>query len=330
MTVYEIESFALLAFLSLTYSASLMRIEKLRRVVSLDRVPDMLGVWTFAATVTLPPALVAAFVVVANLGEWPSRKAYKHGRPAKYAVSTVATATWCVTASEVVHRLPMAIGVPLGVLTFCALSIGFIAFVVYASGQGHILGSMMSDPKAHLIEIGTQGIGAALGVGMLYLHPTIAVGALVLLYGLHLASLRHVVEVEDAFDPVTGLWSEEAWMVQAQQRLHDVYGSVALFMIDPDEAGQEVRILQTIESGLQPTDLLGRYGSRQILVLIPVGLPEGGPFLATGFRKDLAAAGVRAALGCATTADAELEGLLIEAMSDLMGRRDAAGITRNW
>jgi hypothetical protein len=46
MTVYEIESFALLAFLSLAYSVSLMRIETLRRVVSLDRVPDMLGVWS--------------------------------------------------------------------------------------------------------------------------------------------------------------------------------------------------------------------------------------------------------------------------------------------
>ncbi|MEO6501780.1 MAG: hypothetical protein ABIQ09_07690 [Jatrophihabitantaceae bacterium] len=330
MTVYEIESFALLTFLSLTYSASLMRVEKLRRVVSLDRLPDMLGVWTFAATVTLPPALVAAFVLVANLGEWPSRKTYKHGRPTKYAVSTVATATWCVAAGQVVHRLPNAIGIPLGVLTFCILSVGFIAFVVYASGQGQILRPMMSDPKAHLIEIGTQGIGAAVGMGMLYLHPTVAVGALVLLYGLHLASLRHVVEVTESFDLATGLWSEEAWMVQAQQKLHDARGHVALLMIDPDEAGQEHLIMQAIESGLGPSDLLGRYGTRQIVVLILVGRREAGPFLSAGFRADLAAAGVHATLGCATTADSELEALLIEAMSDLMRRRTAAGVTRNW
>ncbi|MDQ1738793.1 MAG: hypothetical protein QOE53_445 [Pseudonocardiales bacterium] len=284
----------------------------------------------FAATVTLPPALLAAFVVIANLGEWPSRKTYKHGRPAKYAVSTVATATWCVAASQVVHRLPKAIGVPLGVLTFCTLSVGFIAFVVYASGQGRILRPMMTDPKAHLIEIGTQGIGAAVGVGMLYLHPTIAVGALVLLYVLHLASLRHVVEDTESFDPATGLWSEAAWMVQAQQKLHDVHGHVALLMIDPDEAGQEGLIMQAIESGLGPSDLLGRYGTRQIVVLIPVGRREAGPFLSTGFRADLTAAGVHAVLGCATTADSELEALLIEAMSDLMGRRAAAGVNRTW
>lgn len=330
MTVYEIESFALLTLLSLTYSASLMRVEKLRRVVALDRLPDMLGVWTFAAAVTLPPALVAVFVLVANLGEWPSRKAYKHGRPAKYAVSTVATATWCVAAGQVMHHLPGAVGVPLGVLTFCTLSVGFIALVVYASGHGGILRPMMCDPKAHFIEIGTQGVGAAVGVAMLHLHPLAGVAALALLYGLHLASLRHVVEVTDSFDPATELWSETAWMVQAQQKLHDSRGHVALLMIDPEEAGQEQLILQAIESGLGPADLLGRYGTRQIVVLIHVGRAEAGPFLSVGFRADLAANHIHAALGCATTADTELEGLLIEAMSDLMGRRAEAGINRHW
>jgi hypothetical protein len=165
---------------------------------------------------------------------------------------------------------------------------------------------------------------------MLSWHPLTGVAALVLLYGLHLASLRHVVEVTESFDPATGLWSETAWMVQAQQKLHDVHGHVALLMIDPDEAGQELRILQAIESGLGPSDLLGRYGTRQIVVLIPVGRPEAGPFMSAGFRADLAASDILAALGCATTADSELEALLIEAMSDLMGRRAAAGVKRNW
>jgi hypothetical protein len=66
------------------------------------------------------------------------------------------------------------------------------------------------------------------------------------------------------------------------------------------------------------------------VVLILVGRPEAGPFLAAGFRADLAAAGIQAALGCATTADSELEGLLIKAMSELMSRRPAAGVNRRW
>ncbi len=138
-----------------------------------------------------------------------------------------------------------------------------------------------------------------------------------LLYGLHLASLCHVVETENAFDLDTGLWSEIAWRVQAQHKLHDTRGHVALFVIAPDQAGREPEVLRSIESGLSSSDLLGRYGSRQLVLLIPVGRPEAGPFLSTGFRADLAAANVPAALSCATTADAELEDLLIEAMSRL-------------
>jgi hypothetical protein len=146
----------------------------------------------------------------------------------------------------------------------------------------------------------------------------------------HRWSLRETVKAEDAFDAETGLWSEKAWRVQAQQKLYDMRGHIALLIIDPDEPGQERQIIQAMESGLGPSDLLGRYGTRQIVVLIPVGRAEAGRFLSAGFRADLAASGVKAALGCATTADSELEGLLIQAMSDLMSRRAAAGVHRSW
>jgi hypothetical protein len=326
---HAIEYFALLTTLSLAYSISLRRVERLRRAVSLDRVPDMTGVWTFAGAAVLPLPLVAALVIVAALGEWPSRKVHQDGRPVKYAVSVAGLAGAYLAAAIVVDHVPGPTGVALGVPTVCLLNVGYVAALYYVSGGRNGL-RMFLDPRLHLIEVSTQGVGAGVGLAMLYWHPLLAVSALVLLYGLHLASLRHVVEVTESFDPTTRLWSETAWLVQAQQMLHDVHGHVALLMIDPDEAGQELRILQAIESGLAPTDLLGRYGTRQIVVLIPVGRRAAGPFLSTGFRADLAAAGVHAALGCATTADSELEALLIEAMSDLMGRRAAAGVHRNW
>jgi hypothetical protein len=289
----------------------------------------MTGIWTFAGAVLLPLPLVAAFVFVAAAGEWPSRKVYQEGRLGKYLVSTAGAAGAYLAAAGVIEALPGPAGAVVAVPIFCLLNVGLVAAFIYASGRRHAL-RMFLDPHAHLVEVSTQALGAGVGLAMLYWHPLFAVGALVLFYGLHLASLRHVVEVEAAFDEVTGLWSEEAWMVQAQQKLHDTHGHVALMMIDPDEAGHECLIMQAIESGLGPSDLLGRYGTRQIVVLISVGRAEAGPFLSTGFRTDLAASGVQAALGCATTADSELEGLLIEVMSDLMSRRAAAGINRSW
>jgi hypothetical protein len=326
----QIQSFLLLAVLSLTYSHSLRRIEKLRRAVVLDRIPDMLGLWTFAGVMLLPPSLIVALVVLVNLGEWPSRRAVGNGRPFKYAVSTVGTATSCLVASYVLHYPSLGIlTIPAAVLTFWALNISIVAVLIRASGKRNVWRMLAAVPRAHVVEVGTQAMGAGLGLAMAW-HQFTVLAALVLLYGLHLASLRHVVEVTESFDTAIGLWSEKAWMVQAQQKLHDARGHVALLLIDPDEPDQEHLIMQAIESGLGPADLLGRYGTRQIVVLIPVGRREAGPFMSAGFRADLAAAGVHAALGCATTADSELEALLIEAMSDLMGRRTEAGVNRNW
>ncbi|WP_408659621.1 hypothetical protein [Jatrophihabitans sp.] len=188
---------------------------------------------------------------------------------------------------------------------------------------------MFTKPSAHAVEISTQCLGVALA-GLLSWHVALGILVVPAVLLVHRWSLRETVKTEDAFDAETGLWSETAWRVQAQQKLHDTHGHVALLMIDPDEAGQERQILESIESGLSPSDLLGRYGTRQIVVLIPVGRAQAGRFLSAGFRADLANSGIKAALGCATTDDSELEGLLIEAMSDLMARRAAAGVDRSW
>lgn len=329
MTHYAMECFALLSALSLAYSTSLRRVERLRRAVGLNRLPDMMGVWTFAGVAVLPLPLVAAMAVVASMGEWPSRKVYQGARTAKYIVSTGALALACVAAAQVRDSAPGPVGVALALPTFCLLNPALVAALFCIEGKSHLLRRFL-DPHAHLVEVSTQALGAGVGLTMLYWHPLFAVGALVLLYGLHLASLRHVVDAEEAFDAETGLWSELAWRVQAQQKLYDTHGHLALLIIDPDEAGRERQIIECIESGLGPSDLLGRYGTRQIVVLIAVGRPEAGRFLSAGFRNDLAASGIQAPLGCATTDDSELEGLLIEAMSDLMSRRAAAGVDRQW
>ncbi|MEO7260864.1 MAG: hypothetical protein ABI047_06360 [Jatrophihabitantaceae bacterium] len=321
-------SFLLLASASVAYSVSIRRLERLRRALAADKVPDLLSVWTFAATLLLPPLLIAGVVVIAYVAEWPSRKIIGRGRPLRYVYSCAATVAACLAAAVVLYEVGGIGGTALAMLTFTVVDIALIAAVLVAARQAHVL-RMFTKPKAHAVEFATLVLGTALAE-LLSWHAVLGVLVVPALLLVQRWALRETVKVEEAFDAATGLWSEEAWIVQAQQKLHDVHGHVALLLIDPDEAGQELRILQAIESGLSPSDLLGRYGTRQIVVLIPVGRPEGGPFLSTGFRADLAAAGVRAALGCATTADSELEGLLIEAMSDLMGRRAAAGVHRNW
>jgi len=220
------------------------------------------------------------------------------------------------------------VGIALGMLTVSAVDIALIAAALLIARQTHVLG-MFANRKAHLVELAMQCLGIVLA-GLITWHAALGVLVVPALLLVQRWALRETIKVEEAFDQQTGLWSEKAWRVQAQQRLYDLSSHIALLIIDPDEVGQERRILESIHSGLGPSDLLGRYGTRQIVVLITVGRPEAGRFLSAGFRADLAASGVHAALGCATTADSELEGLLIEAMTDLMGRRAAAGVNRNW
>ncbi|MEO7260019.1 MAG: hypothetical protein ABI047_01960 [Jatrophihabitantaceae bacterium] len=263
------------------------------------------------------------------MAEWPSRRIVKRGRPWRYLYSCATAVGSCLTATTIFHAAGSHLAwAPVALLVFSTLDVGTTAAALVLSGETYVL-RMFANWKAHVVEFAWQGLGVTLAV-LISWHALLGVAVLPVLLLVQRWSLRETVKVEDAFDELTGLWSEAAWRVQAHQKLYDTRGHIALLMIDPDEGGQELRILQSIESGLRPSDLLGRYGTRQIVVLIPVGRPEAGPFLSTGFRADLAAAGVHAALGCATTVDSELEGLLIEAMSDLMGRRAAAGVNRNW
>lgn len=321
-------SFLLLAVMSVAYSVSVRRLERLRRALTEGKVPTLLSVWMTAAIILLPPPLMAGLVAIAYAAEWPSRRIVGRGRPLRYLYSCVAAVAACLTATAVFHIVGGPPGVALALLTFSTIDIASTVAVLLVARQVQVL-RMFANPKAHLAELTSQCLGVVLA-GLMGWHVVLGVLVVPALLLVHRWSLRETVKAEDAFDAETGLWSEIAWRVQAQQKLHDMRGHVALLIIDPDHPGQERQIMQSIESGLGPSDLLGRYGTRQIVVLIPVGRPEAGPFLSAGFRADLAAGGVQAALGCATTADSELEGLLIETMSDLMSRRAAAGVNRSW
>jgi hypothetical protein len=324
----EVISFVVLTSISVAYSISVRRLERLRRALSAGQVPTLLSVWAFAASLILPPLLIAALVSISYVGEWPSRKIVGGGRPLRYIYSCASTIGASLVAAFVAESVDSVGGAVLALLSFSAVDISSTIVALLLAGQTHVI-RMFASPKAHAVEFSTLFLGAALSQ-LLAWHAALGVLVVPLLLLVHRWALRETVKVEQAYDEETGLWSETAWRIQAQQRLYDAHGHVALIIIDPDGSGSDRQILDAIGSGLNSADLVGRYGSRQIVVLIPVGRREAGLFLSTGFRADLSRAGVNAPLGCATTADAELEGLLIEAMSDLMARRAAAGVDHAW
>ncbi len=328
MSATQLESFLLLTLVSLSYSTSLRRIERLRRAVTLDRVPDMLGVWTFAGAVLLPPPLIAALVIAVNLGEWPSRKAVGNGRPLRYAVSTGGTATWCIAASMVLHARPGFTGICLGIITFCALSAGFVAVLMYASGHRGAL-RMMCNSKVHAVEVGTQALGAGAALLMQW-QPTVVVLALPCLYGAHLAALRHAVKQTSSFDPTSGLWSEDAWAIQARDCIDGATGCVLLVLVDPDLPGCEPQIGTMLAETFGSGDAVGRYGTRQVVMVSRVDLACVGSILAGDTRAALREAGIVCQVGATVSAGEDLDALLLRAGQDLMKRRESAGVSLAW
>jgi hypothetical protein len=261
-------SFLLLAGTSVAYPTAVRRLERLRRALADGNVPTLVSVWMAAAIVLLPPQLVAAVVVIAYAAEWPSRRIVKRGRPWRYLYSCVSAVGSCLAATAVFHAAGGGFPwIPLALLVFSALDIGTTAVALLLSGEAHVL-KMFANPKAHAVEFAWQGLGAAFAF-LITWHPALAIAVLPALLFVQRWALRETVKAEDAFDAETGLWSEKAWRVQAHQKLHDLRGHIALLIIDPEQAGQERQIIESIQSGLGPSDLLGRYGTRQIVVAQP-------------------------------------------------------------
>ena len=266
--------FLLLASASVAYSVSIRRLESLRRALAAEKVPDLLSIWTFAATLLLPPLLITGVVVIAYAAEWPSRKILGRGHPLRYLYSCIAAVAACQAAAVVLHAVGGVLGTGLAMLTSSVVDIALITAVLVLARQTPVL-RMFANWKAHVVELTMQSLGVVLA-GLITWHIALGVLVVPILLFVQRWALRETVKAEDAFDEETGLWSEIAWRVQAHQKLHDLRGHVALLIIDPEQAGQERQIIQSIQSGLDPSDLLGRYGTRQIVVLIPVGRRRGG------------------------------------------------------
>lgn len=329
MTLDSIESLSLLILVSLSYSSASRRLERLRRVVTHDRVPDMLGIWTFAGVVLLPAPLLVALVVAVDLGEYPSRRAVGNGRPGKYAYSIAATALSCVGAQALLHRVGGPLGVVVAAPAFWAMNLGLVVLAVLASRRSDVVVKMLRHWRAQTVDVGTQFLGAAVGFAMLW-HVVTVVAAIPFLIGVHILTARRLVKEVAAYDSTTSLWSEEAWTVQAQDCVVQAPGCVLLMLIDPDVPGCEAGVAACMASIFSGGEPVGRYGTRQVVLVSQVDLECVGSILAADARDALADAGIACQVGTSISVGEGLDELLLRAGQDLMRRRDQAGITAAW
>jgi hypothetical protein len=120
------------------------------------------------------------------------------------------------------------------------------------------------------------------------------------------------------------------WRALAARSIEDAPGCVALVLIDPAKPRSEAAIARCLLGVLRPSDPVGRYGTRQVAALIQVDVAAAGIIVAERVRARLDRAGIDCVVGVSISVGEGLDELLIRATSDLMARRESAGISARW
>jgi hypothetical protein len=324
---YQVELFSVLALLSVSYSISVRRIERLRRGLMSGRV-NVLDVWTMAGALVLPPALVVALVLCVYVAEWPSRRIFDGGRPGRYAVSVGTVVLAALSASEVDRYLDGALLIVTAILVWTAINAGLIALVIWLFDDRSVL-RMFLEVRAHVLDVSTKLVGVLLAFTASW-HLGAATLIVPALLAGHWYVLRDTVRTTKAFDPETKLWSESGWRIKAGQAIEDASGCVVLMLIDPELAGQEARIVTCLAGIPRSTDPMGRYGTRQVALLSRVDIEPAGIILVRHVRDRLREAGISCQVGSSISIGEDLDALLMRAGSDLMKRRATAGVSARW
>lgn len=338
-------AFLVLTVLSVSYPAAVLRLEHLRLALTERRLPSLVAVWTLAAALTLPWYLAVSVLAVTFAAEWPTRRLVGQSG-GRYLYSLGAGILARLTAYLLYHLIGGPVGAAVAMVASYSLNLVLVMAAMLAAGHRAAM-RMFVDPKAHTSALASEVLGLGLAAGMTW-HLWLAPAVLPALLLVHRKSLRTVMEREEAVEQDTGLLAEKTWSVTGQHYLQDNEGAVALIIIDPDDGEIQQDIVDAIRRCLvQPgdpapstspavavrqaaPDLLGRYGSRQVAVLVHTGTSAGGPIIATAIRRSLRDANIQAVVGCATTTENDLGDLVSWALQNLMGRREAAGVVTQW
>ncbi|HEX8305595.1 MAG TPA: hypothetical protein VF612_12015 [Jatrophihabitans sp.] len=328
MTAHHIDIFILLAALTVSHSLTARHIERLRRSLTEGKVHNLLDVWTVAGALLLPTALVVPLVLISYGAEWPSRKSVNGGRPARYLISVAIVIAAACAAATVRQHTTGPLGIAAAVLSWTAVNSVLIAAVVWGSDDRGLLRQLLGL-RNQVADTLTKltGVVLALLVGW---HPVTGLVVLPLVLAGHRLALRDSIRTTSAYDASVRMWSESGWRVQAAESIATAPGCVALVLIDPAQPRSEAAIAQCLRGVLRASDPVGRYGTRQVAALVQVDMEAVGIIVTERVRARLDQAGIACVVGVSISVGEGLGELLLRAGSDLMARRESAGISARW
>lgn len=266
--------------------------------------------WTFAATILVHPAVTALIIVVTYLLRWIRTRHHVVHRQVFNAASVVLVAYSAVAVLALTGHFRDFPDMPRDTGSFFVVLAAGLAFAVanLALVAGAIALST-SDRKLRRLTPGWESFAlglASIGMGVLVAWALVDWPIfLTVIFGISLVShgmvLQPQLRTAANTDAKTGLLNHSGWISAARQELGREQ-QAGVLMIDLDlfkllnDAhghlfGDEVlqHVANAISAELRGSDLGGRFGGEEFIVLVPGASEEGATAVAERIRRGIAA-----------------------------------------
>lgn len=284
----------LIALLGVVHTEVATGVERIRRRVTGSSYFDLSSVWTFAAAVLLPPALAAPVILVIYGHLW-----LRVWRPARLALHRlVFTIAAVVLAAAAAHVVVLAAGgfagpvadaaglgaLVLAALTYMVVNTALVAAAIALSAERVRARDLLGTWDDNSVEIATLSLGALTAIALL-MNPWFVVLVLAPLVVLHRAVLVRQLEEAASTDGKTGLLTPVAWHARSARELRRAQRSgtgTGVLILDLDHfkavnddyghlSGDEVlaAVAAVVREEVRETDLTGRFGGEEFVVLLP-------------------------------------------------------------
>jgi diguanylate cyclase (GGDEF)-like protein len=294
---WDLAVLAILGVLGVLQAELGRQIERVRRLVSDTPHINLTSVWTFAGVLLLPPALVAALVVVLYIHlAARSLARLKRVPPFRTALNATLVVITCYSAEFVLHRLGIAdmyTALTSGWRGVTAITLAAVAYFLFAAIT--IVPALTITKRSvkaffgglgdNLLEVATLCLGLLTALTLATL-PALAIAIVPPLLVLHRAVLIKQLEIAATTDEKTGLFNTTGWHLLASRELaraqRSTQSSFGVLMIDLDHfklindehghlAGDTVlrSIATTIKDAVRDYDSVGRFGGEEFVVLLP-------------------------------------------------------------
>ncbi len=256
---------------------------------------DLTAVWVVPAAIILPVPLTILVVGLVRVQRW-----FVARRPAhNFVYSTVAH----MLAATLAHQVYVELGPhDWGSLDVAGSLTEFgwmlVAGLIYEGVQILYVGSVIAlaapekanartvlgSPADNVLEAITIGLGAVTAILLVIMPPTVAIMAVVTVVFNRLAEIEQL-QADVRTDPKTQVANMRGWTESAERALNRATKAadpLAILMIDLDHfkwindtyghpAGDDVlrNLAQLLDEVTRPSDVVGRFGGEEFLVLLP-------------------------------------------------------------